>query len=332
MNQLTEQRPDESFQLGGQAVIEGVMIRSAYRVATAVRRKTGPVTVHCYEQTPFLQRRPRWNVPVLRGFITLIETVSIGIRSLNFSAEMALKDLEDGVEGSGRERKKKSQASTAFGTAFSLLGACGIALFLFFLIPLYTATALFNVDQDAFLFNVAAGVIRVGILIGYLLIISRLNDVDRIFQYHGAEHKVVFLYEKRMPFSVENARIQSRFHPRCGTSFVLQVALIAILCFAILDWLLIRILGEITFVVRVITHLPLIPIVAGMSYEVLKLSARYSTSAISRILSAPGLWLQRITTREPDDGQLEVALMALRTALASGQDITVKRETRELLA
>jgi uncharacterized protein YqhQ len=338
MNIGMQQLSARPLQVGGQAVIEGVMMRSPERVATAVRRRDGSITMRSEDNRPFTERYPAWNVPVIRGFIALIEMMSIGIRTLNFSADVAMEDVEEEerrkAEAAGKVYKKKkgSGGRTAFGTVLTLLVAFGIAILLFFVTPLYTATALFDVEQQAFGFNLVAGAIRVSLLLGYMLAISRMKDVKRLFQYHGAEHKAVFAFENDLELTVENTRLQSRFHPRCGTSFVLQVALIAIVCFAILDWLLILALGEITFLVRIATHLPLIPLVAGVSYEGIKLSARHSTTAIGRMVAAPGLWLQRITTREPDDSQIEVALAALRAALGQPDEVIVPVRESETVA
>ncbi len=330
---------NQTPQVGGQAVIEGVMMRSPNRVATAVRRKDGSITLQEEEKIPFTVRHPSWNIPIVRGFIALVEMMSIGIRTLNFSADMAMEDEEEEqrkkaeAEGKPRkEKRRKSKGASAAGTALMLIVAFGIALLLFFVTPLYTATALFDVEQNALGFNLVSGGIRIVILLGYLYIISRLKDVQRLFQYHGAEHKAVFAFEKGLDLNVENTRIQSRFHPRCGTSFVLQVALMAILCFAILDYLLILAYGEITLFIRIATHIPLIPLVAGVSYEGLKLSARYSGSAVGKALVAPGLWLQRITTREPDDSQIEVALAALRAALKQQDERTEEKKLAEAVA
>jgi uncharacterized protein YqhQ len=314
------------LQVGGQAVIEGVMMRSPVRVATAVRRNDGSVTIRKEENIPFTVRNPSWNIPIIRGTIALVEMMSIGIRTLNFSADMAMEDAEEAerkkaeAKGKTYKPKRKSGGGSVLASALTLLIAFGIALILFFITPLYAATALFDVEQHALGFNLVAGGIRVAILLGYLYVISRLKDVDRLFQYHGAEHKAVFTFERGLDLTVENARNQSRFHPRCGTSFVLQVALIAIICFAILDWLLILALGELTLFIRLITHIPLIPLVAGVSYEGLKLTARYRNSVAGRAFVAPGFWLQRITTREPDDSQIEVALAALRAALKQDEE------------
>jgi len=336
MNKKQSSTNNQPLQVGGQAVIEGVMMRSPERVATAVRRKDGSITLKSEEKIPFTVRHPSWNIPIVRGFIALVEMMSIGIRTLNFSADVAIEDDEEQkrkkAEAQGKpykEKKQKSRSASAVGTALTLVVAFGIALLLFFVTPLFAATALFDVEQHAFGFNIVAGGIRVGILLGYMYLISRLKDVQRLFQYHGAEHKAVFAFEKGLDLTTENTQTQSRFHPRCGTSFVLQVALIAILCFAILDWLLILALGEITFFIRIVTHIPLIPLVAGVSYEGLKLTARHSGSAIGRALTAPGLWLQRITTREPDESQIEVALAALRAALKIEDEKTEEKKTKE---
>jgi uncharacterized protein YqhQ len=327
MGHIRRERTEIPIQVGGQAVIEGVMMRSPGRVATAVRRNDGSITMKEEINVPFVIRRPSWNIPVVRGFIALVEMMAIGIRPLNFSADIAMEDAEaderrktgSGETSSGK-RRTRSKTGSALGAAATILFAFSIAVLLFFITPLYAATWLFDIEQHALIFNLAAGAIRVTILLGYLYAISRLQDVQRLFQYHGAEHKAVFTHEKGLDLTVENARPQSRFHPRCGTSFILQVALISILCFAVLDWLLILYLGEITLLLRIATHLPLIPLVAGVSYEVLKFTARYSETRFGSAPAAPGLWLQRITTREPDDVHIEVAITALLAAVKPETD------------
>lgn len=315
--------PNKPMQVGGQAVIEGVMMRCPGKIATAVRRTDNSITIKSQEFKSLIERYPKLNIPVIRGGIAIIEMMIIGIKTLNFSADIAMEDIEEKerkkAEAEGKEvkNKKKKSGNSTVSTILTLLVAFSLAMLLFFATPLYTATALFNIEQQPLAFNLVAGFIRVTILLGYLYLISRMKDVKRLFQYHGAEHKAVFAFEKGLDLTVDHTRDQSRFHPRCGTSFVLQVALIAIVCFAIIDWLLILWLGEITLLVRLATHLPLIPVVAGVSYEALKLSAKYNNTPAGRIVVAPGLWLQRITTREPDDTQIEVALAALKAALGS---------------
>ncbi|HEX9006975.1 MAG TPA: DUF1385 domain-containing protein, partial [Bacteroidota bacterium] len=189
---------------------------------------------------------------------------------------------------------------------------------LFFVTPLVLTSWLFNVTQDPFLFNLTAGLIRLGIFLGYLTAIAQLKDVKRLFMYHGAEHKTVFAYEKERVLDAAAASRHSRFHPRCGTSFLLVVMLVAIVLFAMLDTVLVGVLGRITLPIRLVAHLLLLPVVGGASYEVIRFAARHAGTLWGRIAVAPGLWLQRITTSEPDGSQLEVAVAALCAAL--GQD------------
>jgi uncharacterized protein YqhQ len=238
----------------------------------------------------------------------------IGIRTLNFSAEVAMQTPGGGNGTSLKETGLKEKL--ALGVTLLVALVAGAALF--FATPLVVATLLFSVEQDPLGFNLVAGAIRIAIFLAYLLAISRMKDIGRLFQYHGAEHKAVFAFEKGLELTVEESKRQSRFHPRCGTSFLLVVMLVAIALFAMLDALLISLFGEITLLTRLIAHLPLIPVVGGVSYEFIKLSAKKSETSLGRMIVAPGLWLQRITTNEPDGDQLQIALTALRAAL--GQD------------
>jgi len=323
------------MQVGGQAVIEGVMMRAPGMIATAVRRSDGTIAVRTEAHRSLAQRYPLLKLPVLRGAIGLVEMLFIGIRTLNYSAEIAMQDLRPGdaaagSNGSGSKGKNGTGNATGPGkrlnenlrlgltVAFSLLA--GVALF--FATPLLVTTTLFNVDQDPMRFNILAGGIRLALLLGYLSLISLIKDVRRLFEYHGAEHKAVFAFESGAELDVSSAARQSRFHPRCGTSFLLIVMLVAILLFGLLDALLIRWFGALTLPLRLATHLPLIPLVGGISYEFIRISARHSNSFAGRLLAAPGLWLQKITTREPDEKELEVALAAIRAALGIDKPAT----------
>jgi uncharacterized protein YqhQ len=179
------------------------------------------------------------------------------------------------------------------------------------------------VDQQPLAFNLIAGAIRLTLFLAYLVAISRMKDVRRLFEYHGAEHKVVFTFERGEDLSVNSAAGHTRFHPRCGTSFLLVVMLVAILLFGLLDTVMIHWLGVLSLPIRIATHLPLIPILGGVSYELIKFSARKSDTFLGRLIVAPGLWLQKITTREPDGSELEVALEALRAALGAETAVPV---------
>ena len=207
----------------------------------------------------------------------------------------------------------------AVAIAAALLAGAAI----FFLVPLVVTTALFHVDQQPLAFNMIAGVIRLALFLAYLVAISAMKDVSRVFEYHGAEHKAVFAFERQEGLSVESAAKQTRFHPRCGTSFLLIVMLVAILLFGLFDTLMMYWLGSLSLPIRIATHLPLIPILGGISYEFIRISAKKSGTAIGRMIVAPGLWLQKITTKEPDESELEVALVALRSALGEERPVPV---------
>jgi uncharacterized protein YqhQ len=197
----------------------------------------------------------------------------------------------------------------------TLVFALAMGVGIFFVTPLFLASYLFQLEQKAFEFNLVAGLIRIAILLGYLSAISMMKDIKRLFQYHGAEHKSVFAFELNGELFPPVVQQFSRFHPRCGTSFLLIVMFVAILSFSVLDLFLIQWLGELTLLKRLVTHIPFIPIVGGIAYEFIKFSAKHSTTAWGRVIIAPGLWLQKITTKEPDHSQLEVAIVALKCAL-----------------
>jgi uncharacterized protein YqhQ len=310
MSRPTEKPP----MLGGQAVIEGVMMRAPGMIATAVRRADGTIAV---KKDPFVSLGERYalvKLPLIRGAVGILEMLTVGIRTLNYSAEVAMAQESAKASGNGHADGKMS-LSLGLTVAFSLI--LGVALF--FAAPIYITTRLFSVEQQPFVFNLIAGGIRVLIFLGYLAILSFMKDIKRLFQYHGAEHKAVFAHEQGRDLTVDACRTQTRFHPRCGTSFMLVVMVVAIMSFAVIDALLISWLGPINLAIRLATHLPLLPLIGGVSYEFIRLSARKSETLLGRLVVTPGLWLQRITTKEPDDSQLEVAVVALRAALGIDQ-------------
>lgn len=300
--------------VGGQAVIEGVMMRAPGMVATAVRKPDGSIAVRKEKYISLAEKNRVFRLPVLRGAVGLIEMLVIGLRSLNFSAEAALGSEGNGLSENGVSPEKKI-AGENMRLALALAGALLAGAAIFFLVPLVITTVLFHVDQQPLTFNIIAGSIRLALFLGYLVVISMMRDVRRIYEYHGAEHKAVFAFEREEGLSVESAARQTRFHPRCGTSFLLIVMLVAILLFGLLDSFMIYWFGSLSLPLRIATHLPLIPILGGVSYEFIRLSAKNSGTAIGRMIVAPGLWLQKITTSEPDESELEVAVVALRCAL-----------------
>ncbi|HTP13137.1 MAG TPA: DUF1385 domain-containing protein [Bacteroidota bacterium] len=309
--------PEKPMQIGGQAVLEGVMMRAPGSVATAVRRANGSIVVKHQPFVSLVEKYRMLKLPVVRGAVGLIDMLYLGIQTLNWSGEIAMMDIEPNKaksNGNGTPSKKNSQNSK-LGVVLALVVALVVGIGVFFVTPLFVTTKLFHLEQDAFSFNLVAGGIRIAILLAYLAAISFMKDIRRLFQYHGGEHKAVFAFELKDELSPGVVLQRSRFHPRCGTSFLLIVMFVAIVSFAFLDLLVKQLAGTMTLPLRLLTHLPFIPVVGGLSYEIIRFSAKHSTSWWGRILIAPGLWLQRITTKEPDASQVEVALVALRCAL-----------------
>ena len=310
--------PDKPMQVGGQAVIEGVMMRAPGSVATAVRRANGQIVVQKQDYISVTEKYKWLNTPILRGAVGLIDMMYLGIKTLNFSAEIAMLDVE-AIKSDNKDNQKKpdkkTKSQTKMAAAVALVVALALGIGIFFIVPLYLTTHVFAIEQTAIAFNLVAGTIRIIILLLYLGGISLMKDIQQLFRYHGAEHKSVFAYELKGALVPDSVITYSRFHPRCGTSFLLIVAFVAILSFSLLDAFMLLFLTKITLPIRLLTHLPFIPIVGGMAYEVIKFSAKHSTTWWGQIVIAPGLWLQRITTKEPSESQIEVALVALKCAL-----------------
>ncbi len=288
--------------VGGQAVIEGVMMRVPGAYATAVRNPEGEICVERHEFKSLSEKFPFLKFPFVRGIISLFEAMKIGIGTLNWSADVAMP-----------EEKEQKKSAKIFETMASVF-AFALALGLFFIAPIAVTTWLFDKDNDPFQFNILSGLFRITFFLIYLVAISLMKDVRRLFQYHGAEHMTVYTFENGQELNVKNARKYPTQHPRCGTSFIFIIMIVAILFFAVIDSFLVSILGDLGIVTRLIVHLPLIPFVAGFGYEVLKLTAKHRENFLFRALSQPGIWLQGITTKKPDDSQLEVAIEALKSA------------------
>jgi uncharacterized protein YqhQ len=305
--------------VGGQAVIEGVMMRSPKRIATAIRRASGEIELKVDEFISLIQRKKYLNVPIIRGAITLIEVMILGIKTLQWSADKAMEDIEENDRKKGKKVKdrKKTGMSTA-SAVVTIAVALLIGIGMFFALPLFLTTEIFNIEKEALLFNLVSGFIRIVFFLLYVWAISFMKDVKRLFQYHGAEHKTIFAFEDKVFLSPLNVQKYSTFHPRCGTSFIVIVMLVSLIFFAFIDTLIISFTGSISLITRLVTHLPLIPFVGGISYEALKASAKYADSKFVRYLISPGLGLQRVTTNQPDNQQVEVAICALKAAL--GED------------
>jgi uncharacterized protein YqhQ len=250
----------------------------------------------------------------------------IGIRTLNFSADVAMKDAEK-EEAAKKDEPivTKTRKNNALYLGLTATFALVMGIFIFFFIPLWISTY-FNIDKNAVGFNLVAGGIRLVMFVAYVWGISLFGDFKRIFQYHGAEHKSIYAYEMGDELIPERAACHTRFHPRCGTSFILIVALSAILMYAISDTIFAVITGhQPELLVRFALHFSLLPIVAGGSYELLKLSGRTRDNAVTKLMIQPGLWLQRITTKEPSVDQLEVAIVALEASLGVTESKIVAR-------
>ncbi|MBC8042643.1 MAG: DUF1385 domain-containing protein [Rhizobacter sp.] len=298
----------EPLQVGGQAVVEGVMMRAPQQVAVAVRKLDGSIKTHIEPFKSVLETHQWLRIPVVRGAVGLLEMMYLGIKMMNWSANETLADY-------GARRKEKTDA----GITCSMIASIAVGVMFFFILPMWIATAFVGDAGSAALFNLVSGVIRALLFLGYLTGISQLDDVRRMFQYHGSEHKSIYAFEQHRPLTVNEAMKFTTLHPRCGTSFLLVVMTVSVFAFSFLDMVIVEKFGHINLVMRVLFHLPFIPLVGGLSYEVIKVAARYSESAIGKVLVAPGLWLQRITTREPDEEQLEVALASLTAALGTNR-------------
>ncbi len=288
-------------------MIEGVMMRVPGAYATAVRIPNGEIRTTRKEHKSFIERYPFFKKPIFRGMVSLVESMKIGFGTLQWSADIA---IEEEQKKENKEVKKENQIMTFLTTLFAF--ALGIGLFV--ILPLFLTTKLLNIEKQAFSFNIIAGGFRIVFFLVYLWLISLMKDVKILFQYHGAEHKTVFAFEDGKDLTVDNVRPYTTFHPRCGTSFIFIILLVSILMFAMIDTLVILALGHITLPLRILLHIILLPLVSGIGYEVLKLSAKHQDNPIFSALTKPGLWLQRITTTQPTDDQLEVAITSLKTA------------------
>ncbi|GBE29578.1 MAG TPA: DUF1385 domain-containing protein [Bacteroidetes bacterium] len=306
-NGTSDKRP----MVGGQAVLEGVMMRSPWRLAVAVRNPKGEIITRSAPFKSITKRVKVLGFPVIRGAVGLFEAMKMGMGALSWSAEIA----------EGENEKKKSKAAAFWEMLLTIVLSVVLAVGLFMLVP-YAAAEASPIDNNPFLFHLIAGGLRIALLIGYMLAISLIPDITRVFQYHGAEHKSIFTWEKLLTLEVSNAAQMSRFHPRCGTSFLLLAAVMTMIGFALFDAVWVTFIGDFRNIfTRLLIHLPVIPIVAGLSYEVLRLVEKHAEDKLWQPLVKPGFWLQKITTREPDEGQLEVALHSLRESLIQGDEV-----------
>ncbi len=290
---------DRYAPVGGQAVIEGVMMRSPKRVATAVRLSDGSIQVKTRDYVSLSRRYPILGLPILRGAVVLIESLRIGVESLAFSAEMAVEVEKEKPKGERR------YGTLGLGMGFTVLFSFAAAFLIFFYLPL-KLTDLTGV-RDPLVYNLIDGGIRLFFFLIYILAIGLWGEMRRVFQYHGAEHKTIHNLESGVELSPEAAGAQSRFHPRCGTSFLFLVVIVSFIVFAFL--------GRPDTIGARALRFALIPVIAGLSFEIIRFAGAHYDNPLVRWLSEPGLQLQRLTTREPSRDMLEVAIAALRAVL-----------------
>jgi uncharacterized protein YqhQ len=290
----------EETLVGGQAVMEGVMMRAPHSYCVSVRKPNGEIV---FEEAPLArvsEKYPIFKYPVLRGVGSLGQAMTLGIKSLRFSANAA---LDEG------DPEKKPEEISSWMMTLNLLFSFGFFIFLYKFVPLWLTTQLehsFPVVHGRIVFNLVDGIIRIVIFLAFLSLISRWKDIRRVFEYHGAEHKVVFNFESGTPVNVANAQRFRTFHPRCGTSFLLVVMMLSIAVYALVP--------ADTFAMKMLSRIVLLPVIAGLSFEMIRYAAK-RRGGLMAALTAPGLWMQRITTKEPSDEQAEVAIHALNRAM-----------------
>ncbi len=306
--------------IGGQAVMEGVMMQSPQdeSVAIAVRRPDGKIYVTCEHREPLSKKHPWMGIPFIRGCVNMVVMLAMGMQTLDKGTRM-LGILEEEPTKFEKWLAKKFGANIdKVVMSVAMVAAVALSLFLFVAIPSAGATLLSRAVDNRLLVNLFSGVLRIAILIGYMAVISRVPDIRRVFQYHGAAHKTVYCNEADLPLTPENARKFSRLHPRCGTAFLFLVMFISILVGSVADQLLFLLFGieKLTFLGRLLRSLLIIPFITGISYEVLKGLAHAGDAPIVRALRWPGLMMQYLTTREPDDAMLEVAIASMNAAKA----------------
>jgi uncharacterized protein YqhQ len=294
---------EETTLVGGQAVLEGVMMRSPHAWAIAVRKPSGEVATHS-ETLDRPSEKHKWmGWPLVRGVVTLGHAMSLGFRALRFSANVALDQIPPDEKG------KKFEIS-GWVAAVNIVLSLGFFIFMYKFLPLLAATELKRIDPvfgERVLFNLVDGMVRLALFLLFIFGTSLMKDIRRVYQYHGAEHKTVFAFESNDPLETAAVQKYSTFHPRCGTSFLMTVMIISILVYTLVP--------AATFWGKFAARIILLPVIAGLSYEIIRYAAKHRGSLFA-LMTAPGLWLQRITTQPPDDGQVQCAITALDQAMA----------------
>ena len=289
---------EETTLVGGQAVMEGVMMRSPHSYCVAVRKPGGEIVTEESPLPRLSDRYPAFKLPILRGLGTLGQAMWLGMKALRFSANCAL---------DGPKQEKKEVGSWAM--SLNIISSLAFFIVLYKLVPLYLATLLGKAIPavgSRLAINLVDGTIRIAIFLGFLMLLSRIKDIHRVFEFHGAEHRVVFNFESGRPVTVDNAQQFVTWHPRCGTSFLLVVMVISLICYAFLP--------IDNFALKLVARIALLPVITGVSYELIRFAAKRQGGMMA-LLTRPGLWLQRVTTQPPSNEQTEVAIYALERAM-----------------
>ncbi len=298
--------------IGGQAIIEGVMMRGPHKIAMAVRKPDGEIVV---EEKPNKGHKIISKIPLIRGVFAFFESMIIGVQALMFSANFY--DLDDGTAKESEENKKKNdkkEEMPAYLMYISVFISLLLSIGLFILLPNFISSLIVpNKESNIILYNLVESILRISIFILYLSLVSKMKDIQRVFEYHGAEHKTIFCYENGEELIPENVKKYKRFHPRCGTSFLLFVMIVSIIVFSLVG-------RHPNIFINMGLRILLLPLIAGISYEIIKFAGRNADKKCISWLNKPGMWLQRLTTREPDESQIEVAIASLKAVIPVEND------------
>ena len=295
--------------IGGQALIEGIMMKGPSKTATAVRKPDGEIEIRESNINPIFKHK-FFKLPIIRGSFVLIDALVSGVKELMYSAEFYGEDFEEDAVDKFLKKVFKEKADTAI-IYTSVIIALVFSVVIFILGPTFLTNLLKNLIKSSLLLNLVEGIIRVLLFVGYVYMVSKLEDIKRVFMYHGAEHKTIYCYEYGEELTVENVRKYSTLHPRCGTSFLINVLLISIIVFSFFGWP--------NPFVRLVIRLAMLPVIAGLSYELNRYVGRSSSDSIfTKIITYPGFLIQKITTKEPDDKMMEVAIAAMNKVIPQG--------------
>lgn len=308
---MTENKEQFRTSIGGQALIEGIMMRGPKKQAVVVRTKDG-LESQVTDLKLLKDKYPIVGLPFVRGVVNFGSSMTNGVRALMYSANFMPEDESEPESKFDKWVEEKVGQERAEGILITIAVVLGIAMSvgLFMLLPTFLAGFVAQFVESPILKNAIEGVLRIAIFVVYIALTSRIPDMRRVWQYHGAEHKAIFCYESNLPLTVENVRNQPRRHPRCGTSFMFLVMIVSILVFSLATWTNVWL--------RIVMRLALLPVVVAISYEIIKLAGRYD-NVVTRIISAPGRAMQGLTTREPDDDMIEVAIESIKLVLPEKQ-------------